>query len=207
VAQGGEDDTVLAPRHDWWFAPLIAVPGVKTPAPSDTAALVAKNRRDGAAVIVDCGGGYGGGVVEWLRTNNQIEVLAHKGGSGSMARSKCKQYAFANKRAEVWWRFREALDPDQPGGSPIALPPDSALRADLAAPHYSIETRGVLVEPKEDVITRIGRSPDRGDAVVMSWAEGQAALRKGMVGPLASRQERPKFANVGYANLKRGRRM
>jgi hypothetical protein len=25
--------------------------------------------------------------------------------------------AFANKRAEVWWKFREALDPDQPDGS------------------------------------------------------------------------------------------
>ncbi len=209
VAQGGSDDTVLAPRHDWWFAPLVAVPGVRTPMPSDTAALVAKHRLNMAAVIVDCGGGYGGGVVDWLRKNNEIAAIAHKGSNGSMARSKCKQYAFMNKRAEVYWRFREALDPDQPGGSPIALPRDPALRADLAAPRFSIETRGVLVEPKEDIIKRIGRSPDRGDAVVMAWAEGQAALKSGKVGPTAMGHApaRQQYANVGYASSKQRRRM
>jgi hypothetical protein len=30
----------------------------------------------------------------------------------------------ASERAEVWCKFREALDPDQPDGSAIALPPD-----------------------------------------------------------------------------------
>ncbi len=132
VAQGGIDETVVAPRHDWWYAPVVSVPGSKTPLPSDTAALVVKHRRDGAAVIVDCGGGYGGGVVDWLR-NNQIVAISHKGSNAAMGRSKDRAHAFINRRAEVWWRFREALDPDQKGGSPIALPPDAMLRADLAS--------------------------------------------------------------------------
>lgn len=205
VAQGGNDDTVLAPRHDWWFAEILAVPGVRTPNPSDTAALVIKNRRDGAAVIVDCGGGYGGGVVDWLR-QNQIVAISHKGGSGSMKRTKDKLHAYMNKRAEVIWRFREALDPEQPGGCPIALPPDSALRADLASYHYSIEPRGIQIEDKDQIKKRIGRSPDKGDAVVMAWSEGMDALRKGLVGPTATqRPERQRFANVGYADMKRRR--
>lgn len=206
VAQGGDDETVLAPRHDWWFAPIIAVPGAKTPNPSDTAALVIKNRRDGAAIIVDCGGGYGGGVVDWLR-NNQIVAVPHKGGSGSSKRTKDRLHAFLNKRAEVIWRFREALDPEQPGGCPIALPPDAALRADLASYHYSIEPRGIQIEDKDQIKKRIGRSPDKGDAVVMAWSEGMDALRKGLVGPTATQhRERPRFANVAYANLKSRRR-
>ena len=57
---------------------------------------------------------------------------------------------FANKRAEAWWRFREALDPDQEGGSVIALPPDPQLRADLAAPVYEVGPRGILIESKDD---------------------------------------------------------
>jgi hypothetical protein len=42
----------------------------------------------------------------------------------SIERAKDGQLAFANKRAEVWWKFRETLDPDQPDGSAIALPAD-----------------------------------------------------------------------------------
>lgn len=208
VAQGGEDDTVLASRHDWWFAPLICVPGSKTPLPSDTAALVVKNRRSGAAVIVDCGGGYGGGVVEFLSLNN-IKAVPHKGANASVKRSKDKLHSFVNKRAEVVWRFREALDPDQDGGSPIALPPDAALRADLAAARFSIEPRGIKIEDKDDIKKRIGRSPDKGDAVIIAWSEGQDALKRGLIGPgsaLDARAALPKFANVGYAQMKHRRR-
>ena len=39
-------------------------------------------------------------------------------------KTKDGQIALANKRAEAWWKFPEALDPDQPDGSAIALPPD-----------------------------------------------------------------------------------
>jgi hypothetical protein len=33
----------------------------------------------------------------------------------SIEKTKDGSLAFANKRAEAWWKFREALDPDQPG--------------------------------------------------------------------------------------------
>ncbi len=209
VAQGGSDETVLAPRHDAWFAELIAVPGAETPKPSDVAALVVKNRRDQAAVIVDCGGGYGGGVVEFL-SQNSIASVPHKGANRGNGRTKDRQHAFVNKRAEVWWRFREALDPDQFGGSPIELPNDAALRSDLAAPHFFVTPRGIQVEDKEETKKRIGRSPDKGDAVVMSWSEGQEALRRGISGPGSTvrggpGQSRPAFANVGHAAKRRHR--
>ena len=137
VAQGGPDNTVLAPRHDWWFAPLIVEPGSKTPMPSDVAALIVRHRRDSAAVVVDCGGGYGGGVVERL-LDNGIAAVKFLGAAAGIGRTKCRTYGFQNKRAMSHWRFREALDPDQPGGSPIALPNDPGLRADLAAARYEI---------------------------------------------------------------------
>lgn len=210
VAQGGADETVLAPRYDAWFAPLIAVPGKETPLPSDTAALVVKHRRDQAAVVVDCGGGYGGGVVERLVENN-IATVSHKGSTKSHARTKDRQHSFVNRRAEVWWKFREALDPEQHGGSPIAIPDDATVRADLAAPHFFVTPRGIQIEDKEETKKRIGRSPDRGDAIVLSWTEGQEALRRGISGPGAAanmrggsaRQDRPTHANVGYRNAKR----
>jgi hypothetical protein len=41
--------------------------------------------------------------------------------------------------------LREALDPDQPDGSAIALPPDPELRADLCAPTWKLTARGILL--------------------------------------------------------------
>lgn len=201
VAQGGSDKTCIASRHDWWFAPLVMVPGSETPKPSDTAALVVRHRRDGAAVIVDCGGGYGGGVVEQLATHNHIEARKHKGASSATGRSKCRTYAFANKRAEVWWRFREALDPEQPGGSPIALPNDPMIRADLAAPRFTDTPRGILLEEKGEIAKRLGRSPDAGDAIVLAWAE-RGRLGEGRRSSDARHRDRPTHAQVGYASAK-----
>ena len=69
-------------------------------------------------------------------------------------------------RAELWWRMREALDPMN--AQPIALPPDNGLRADLAAPRWKLAAAGIQVEAKADMAKRLGRSPDRGDAVCMA---------------------------------------
>ena len=100
-----------------------------------------------------------------------------------VAPTECKSYSFVNKRAETWWRFREALDPDQPGGSPIALPNDPAIRADLAAPRFKDTPRDLLLEEKAESTKRLGRSPDAGDAITLAWSEGQRAVKRGLTGP------------------------
>lgn len=172
VAQGGSDNNTISRRHDGWFDELIVVPGSETPLGTDIAGEVIKRRRDRAAIILDCGGGYGGSAFKSLQDNG-VDVIAYKGGTESRGRTEPdRQLEFSNKRTEAYWRFREALDPDQPGGSRIALPPDQTLLADLTAPRYSVERNVIRLEKKEDLVKRIGRSPDRGDAVVMAWAGG-----------------------------------
>jgi hypothetical protein len=203
VAQGGDDDTVLAPRHGPWYAPLIVVPGRETPKPSDVAGLVVKHRRDKCAVVVDVGGGYGGGVKERLE-ENEIAVRPFNGAAQSNVKSADKQLSFVNKRAEAHWRFREALDPDQENGSPIALPPDPQLAAELTATRWKLGARGIQIESKEDLKAsdRLGRSPDRGDAVIMAWSEGEKAIVAGI-----KRRERaslPKIPSLGASPYDRG---
>ena len=167
VAQGGPDETVLAPRHDGWYAPLISVPGRLTPDGKSIAGLVVANRRDNAKVVIDMGGGYG----EHMK-DNSIEVKGYKGAEGYEGRTADRQLKLYNTRSAAYWKFREALDPSQPGGSDIMLPDDPELVADLTAPTYAVTKQGIQVEPKEKVVTRLGRSPDRGDAVVMAWFDG-----------------------------------
>jgi hypothetical protein len=175
VAQGGSDNTVLAIRHDGWFAPLIVVPGVQTPGGTDVAGLVISKRRDDSTVIVDIGGGWGGDAYAHLR-ENKVDAVSYMGVKDSNNRTLDRQLKFKNVRTEAYWRFREALNPDQPGGSPIMLPDDRELLADLTAPTYEPIPGGIKLEAKDKLVKRIGRSPDRGDAVVMAWHSGAKAI-------------------------------
>lgn len=178
---GGKDPMVLAPRYDGWYAPLIAIPGADIPvdrAGKYSAGVVISHRRDGAVVVVDMGGGYGGSLFEQL-VDNSIDVKSHKGSEASVKRTNDKQLKFTNKRTEVIWKFREALDPAQTGGSPIALPNDPELMADLSAPTWEVTPHGLKVESKEDVCARLGRSTNKGDAVVMAWSAGPSYITDG----------------------------
>jgi hypothetical protein len=208
VAQGGNDDTALAPRYDSWFAPLIVAPGSQTPGGSDVAGLVISKRRDNAMVVIDVGGGWGGSAHGHLRAN-QIESLPYMGVRASQRRTKDNQLKFANMRTEVHWLFREALDPDQPGGSTIALPPDRELLADLTAPTYKVESGGIQVEPKDKLVKRLGRSPNRGDAVLMSWHSGAKMAshyrewNTAQAGPFGARRSAPPKAILGHQAARR----
>ena len=171
VAQGGADKTVIAKRHDGWFAPLVVADGKDTPGGTDVAALVMKHRFDNAKVIIDIGGGWGGDAHGHLMKNG-VDSLPYMGVKASTRRTADNQLTFTNVRTEAYWRFREALDPDQRGGSRIALPPDRLLFSDLTSPGYKISAQGIEVEPKDKLVKRLGRSTDRGDAVVMAWFAG-----------------------------------
>ena len=178
---GGDDPFVIAMRHDGWYAPMIEVAGRDIPADSlgkHCAGVIVANRRDDATIILDMGGGYGGPTFEHLR-DNKFDVVPYKGAEKSMHRTADRQLGFFNKRSQVIWQFREALDPNQDHGSPIALPEDPALMADLTAPTFEVGPRGIKVESKEDIVKRLGRSPDKGDAVVMALYGGTRRLVDG----------------------------
>ncbi len=176
---GGADEVVCAMRHDGWYQ-LAKLPGSEVPDGSAAAAMVITHRRHQADVMVDLGGGYGGECYSKLKENIGAEhVHGHKGAEASVKRTKDQKRGFVNKRSAVYWAFREALDPDQEGGSPIALPDDPKLVADLTILTFSTPSRGIAVMTKEDACKALGRSTDAGDAVVMAWACGPTYLTHG----------------------------
>ena len=201
-AGGGKDSAELCWRHGGWYAPFVSAQGEETADGSVSAAYILKHRRDNAAVVVDVGGGYGGAVTLRLKDNG-IAYAAFDGSKGSTAKSKDGQLHFANKRAEAWWRFREELDPDQYGGSAIALPPDPELRADLAAPTYTVTARGIQIEAKEALRQRLGRSPGKGDSCVYALSEGNIAIKRAIA--KAERGKLPQFASMRSGPLDRRR--
>lgn len=202
VAQGGSDKTTISARYGTWFAQLIVKAGVDTPDGPSIAGLIGIHRRGGATVIIDVGGGYGGAAVSFLKENNIKDVVGFNASMAAhvTARTADGQLSFFNKRAEAWWRFREALDPGQEGGSPVALPPDPILADDLASPRWRLRTNGIQIEAKDEIRKRLGRSTDHGDAVVMCWSEGQVLAVRRM---RSLTQGRVPQVNRGYASMKR----
>lgn len=184
-AGGGRDSAELAYRYGGWYGPLVSAQGEETADGSATAAMVVKHRRDNCPVVVDVGGGYGGAVTLRLKDNG-IQHTGFNGASRSTGHTRDGKLAFVNKRAEAWWRMREELDPDQEGGTAIALPPDPELRADLSAPTWELKASGIQIESKDDIRKRLGRSPGKGDAVVMALDIGNrmaAAKHRSGSGP------------------------
>lgn len=199
-AGGGADAAELCWRHGGWYAEIVTEKGEDTADGSKAAGKIISHRRDAAPVVVDVGGGYGGAVTLRLKDNG-ISHIAFNGASSTIAKTQDGQLAFANKRAEAWWRMREALNPDQVGGSVIALPPDPELRADLTAPTYEVAARGLLIESKDDLRKRLGRSPGKGDVVVMCLSAGDAAIKR----ELNRSATLQTTANMGYSKLKKRR--
>jgi hypothetical protein len=201
VARGGKDDTVIATRYGGWYGSLTAKAGIDTKDGPTVAALVFSIKRDAAPVVIDMGGGWGGSPLDHLKQNGVV-VIGYVGSSASRRRTTDGKLAFANKRAETWWRFREALDPHQRNGSQVMLPDDPMLMADLSAPRWKMVSRGIQIEDKDEIRERLGRSPDKGDAVTMCWHDGEAAAEKMRVDYVLSHDVRNSRARLGYANRK-----
>ena len=170
-ARGGADKTCAAPRHGQWFDDLVSVPGIVTKDGPTTAGFVVPLVRNGACICVDSIG-IGSSALDFLVGLN-LNVLAVNGSETSTAITKAGNLRFRNRRAEMYWLMREALDLTNP--DPIALPPDSELLADLCAVRYKVVTMGkvtaIQMRSKDEIREVLGRSPDKGDAVAMTFVQ------------------------------------
>jgi hypothetical protein len=163
VARGGRDKFVIARRHGIWFADLKRIAGVNVTDGAIGAGLVIQNRRDRAPVHVDIIGW--GSDVHGALVANDVQTIGVNASSGSSVRTQAGQ-GFVNRRAEMIWAMREALDPAGP--FPIALPDDLEIEQDLTAYRYQMTRGGIQIESKQDMKKRLGRSPDVGDALCLA---------------------------------------
>lgn len=170
-ARGGADKTGISRRYGNWFDKMLSLPGTVTKDGPSTAGAVAPLVRNGAPIAID-GIGIGSSALDFLKSLNLLvhSVIASE---SSALFDKMGQLRFRNKRAEIYWRLREALDPDVE--EPIYLPPDAELAADLCAVRYKVVTMGkisaIQIRSKDEIREVLGRSPDKGDAVALTFAD------------------------------------
>ncbi|HQU34803.1 MAG TPA: hypothetical protein PLB88_10835 [Thermoanaerobaculaceae bacterium] len=182
VAHGGRDQTVYAPRFGTWFGPLACYPGSETPDGITAAAFgallvqqilgrefVRGYDRTPPTFHVDAIG-YGASCSERLEQDYGFDVLPVNVASASTHTDRSGKFPCVRLRTEMYWRLREALDPDL--GDNLALPPDPELLADLTAYKFKVTPQGIVLEEKDAVKARIHRSTDRGDAVALTMLGG-----------------------------------
>lgn len=171
-SRGGLDKSSVARRHGSWFDEIVTAPGVVTDDGPKAAAFVVPMIRNGAYVCVDAIG-IGSSALDFI-TGLNLHVFPVVGSEASQCITTAGNLRFRNKRAEMYWRLREALDPT--AEDPIALPPDQELLGDLSAVRYKVVQMGmnaaIQVRDKDEIREVLGRSPDKGDSVAMTFCSG-----------------------------------
>lgn len=168
VARQGDDASVIFPRQGLVaFAP-VQMRGVET---LQGAGQVATqwNRWKADAVFIDQSGGFGAGWIDTLRGLDYAPVGVEFAG-------KPLDSKFRNKRAEMWWAMAQWI---KDGG---ALPPEcEQIVAELTRTTYSFKGDTLMIEPKESIKAKIGRSPDFADALALTFAFPVASARMNAV--------------------------
>lgn len=165
-SRGGRDMFVLAPRYGDYVPAIHEYAGQKTPDGQTGAGYIAAHHRDSAVVIVDVIG-YGSSTYDHAK--GMFECIPFNGSEGTKARDRSGKFGFVNRRASAYWRLREMLDPDSQ--YEIALPDTNKLRQELCAPLFTISKSGILIQSKDEIVQKLGRSPDAADAVVYAFAD------------------------------------
>jgi len=173
VARFGTDETVIVERIGQRVRILQTYMGKRPPATATgaqegdivaTASWIAHYAAQHpiahVRIVID-DTGVGGGVTDVLR-RTPYPVTAFNGGNKAF-----REDLYPNRRSEIWFEAAAQLED-------IDLDPDDQLAADLTAPKYKPDMKGRrVVERKDDTKKRLGRSPDRGDAVLLTLVPEQ----------------------------------
>lgn len=192
VAEMGDDSNVACLRYGGWVAPLITWSGVDVLVSGDKAISIYEGK-DISEILVD-GTGIGAGVTPHIdrklkpgvATSVKVahapdEVIYESGTTKKPTASVAFTTVngeemiaeFGALRDQLWWAVREWLRND-PGAM---LPPDDELRDELLAATYVIKGKSVKVLDKPGMKVLLRRSPDRADALCLTFAPARPAIR------------------------------
>lgn len=163
VARFGDDSTILCPRQGLVCFPMVEMRGADT---GQIATRVAQGARKwkADAIFVDGTGGYGAGVVDRLRDIGWSPVEVPFSG-------KAADPQYFNLRSEMWFKMADWVK--RPG----SLPADLTLAKELMSPTYRIHGDRFRLEEKDEIKKRLGFSPDRADALALTFAQEVEPVR------------------------------
>lgn len=165
VARYGGDACVIVKRRGLLMYPCERFVGIGN---MDFASVLHHRISADRPAMVFIDSGQGQGVIDrliQLRTPAPVIEIAF-GGRAHLNGSN----GYMNRRAEMWDLMRKWFEE---GG---AIPNDYELTRELAAPTFSYDANNRLqLERKEQIKERMGFSPDRADALALTFAEPVSA--------------------------------
>lgn len=159
VARFGDDESVLVPRRGRRVYPARVFTKLDGPDLAGRVLEVVRElRRPGEVPVVAVDViGVGASAFDVLSRSTEVRAVAVN------VSEKATAEGFHSLRDQLWGGLREFLRGDG------AIPDDSRLQAEILAPEYGFDAQGRMkVESKEAMKKRLGRSPDRADAVALS---------------------------------------
>jgi hypothetical protein len=116
--------------------------------------------------------GEGAGVFSRLKEQNErvfsVKYSEAAEYNGNILKDITGQYEFLNMRAWLMWAVRDWLNPVNKTGA--MLPPDDELTEEMTETKWEFMSNGkIKIEPKDDIKARLKRSPDRFDALAMTF--------------------------------------
>lgn len=171
VARYGDDRTVIFPRQGLAaFRPVVLRHARDSAVSVDIAnqVLGAKAEWRSEIELFDATGGWAAGAVDVLRANGHRPIDVQFAAPAMDPRYK-------NRRAEIWFGMSEWIKRG------AALPNMPELVGELTTPTYTFVNGKFLLEDKDQVKQRLGRSPDLADALALTFGlpEMPAALPYG----------------------------
>ncbi len=119
--------------------------------------IINKRKSFNARILTIDDAALGGGVTDRLVEMDE-KVLPVNGGERALQEDK-----FVNLKTEIWWYARELFEKGL-----VSIINDPILIRQLGAVKYHYRSNGkTIVEPKDEVKSRLGRSPDRADAFTL----------------------------------------
>ena len=99
---------------------------------------------------------------------------------------------YRNRRAEMWGEMKKWLESPEE----TDIPDSDYLQSDLCAPGFKFTSNSqIQLERKEEIKKRIGKSPDVGDALALTFAQPVAIKKKKPIIPISYQ---PLDCAVGY---------
>jgi hypothetical protein len=158
VARFGDDESVIFKRQGKAaFQPLRMRNLDSLQGGAHTGRLAAEWGAD--SIQIDATGGFGAGWYDQLKGMGWTNALPVQ-----FAGKAHEPERFYNKRAEMIWEMVAWI---KDGG---ALPPIPEMVMGLSTMTYSLKQGRILVEEKDQIKARIGRSPDLEDALACTFA-------------------------------------
>lgn len=152
----GDDEFVIGLRQGLAFSILRIIPKNDNDVQMANIIMQLEDEHQADAVFID--GGYGTGIVSVARTLNRNWQLVWFG-------EKPIKDGYLNKRAEMWGEMKQWL---KEGG---CIPKDHTLYTDLIGPETVARLDGkIQLESKKDMKARGVPSPNRADALALSFA-------------------------------------